>query len=122
MLWRKGTTVEIIRDLMIGSKSSAWPAIFSNQPNDGGYRKSRSRRRAESRRIMQGMFASGFVTTLWPDWELSTSTLGAAPTETGLVVNDGRGIGDAGILIECLQEPCRLVLNDVLLNLNGYNE
>jgi hypothetical protein len=50
--------------------------------------------RSESRRAMQGMFASGFVTTLWPDWELSTSTLGVAPTETGPAVNDGRRDSD----------------------------
>jgi hypothetical protein len=43
---------------------------------------------------MQGMVASGFVTTLWPDWELSTSTLGVAPTETGPAVNDGRRDSD----------------------------
>jgi hypothetical protein len=57
---------------------------------------------------MQGMFASGFVTTLWPDWELATSTIGAAPTETGLAVNDGRGMGDAGILIECLRRASQV--------------
>jgi hypothetical protein len=61
----------------------------------------------------RGMFASGFATTLWPDWEFGTSTLGAAPTETGLAVNDGEKIrthvsvfSEAGSAFRQLPDSC----------------